>query len=330
MGWSELRAMRTDTWKLIVAPKPELYNLEHDPEEKQNLIGRYPADADQLQKKIWEVVGEQSKQEKVRAIPVDPETSQELQSLGYVSAGTPREIQLGTAAPDPKDRVEVLKILEQGEQLMNDKAYAHAAQIMEQALKRDPTNPQGLLLLAVSFEKMNSFERAVQVYQRAIEMKHGTDQIYSRLGKAYLRLHQLDKAVDAMARASELNPTDLDNFRNLGIAYLELQRVEDAEKAFKAITVQYDRYAAAYNGLGLVAIRRGDGDTARQNFEKAIELDPKQVEPLLNLGLLYQKAGNKEQALRYFTMFLERAPRGEYGHLLPEVREAIQELRHGA
>ncbi len=330
MAWSELRAMRTDTWKLIVAPKPELYSLEHDPGEKQNLIARYPADADQLQKKIWEVVGEQAKQEKVTAIPVDPETRQELQSLGYVSAGTPREIQLGTAAPDPKDRVEVLKILERGEQLMNDKAYAHAAQMMEQALKRDPTNPQGLLLLAVSFEKMKNFERAVQVYQHAIEMKHGTDQIYSRLGKAYLRLHRLDKAVEAMARASDLNPTDLDNLRNLGIAYLQLQRVDDAEKAFKTITVQYDRYAAAYNGLGLVAIKRGDGDTARQNFEKAIELDSKQVEPLLNLGLLYQKAGNKEQALRYFKMFLEKAPREEYGHLLPEVREAIQELRHGA
>ena len=33
MGWSELRAMRTDTWKFILAPHPELYNLARDPGE---------------------------------------------------------------------------------------------------------------------------------------------------------------------------------------------------------------------------------------------------------------------------------------------------------
>src|SRR2546427_2291895 len=104
MGWSELRAMRTDSWKLIVAPKPELYNLEHDPAEAVNLVTRYPADADELQKKIWEAAGQQARQETVTSSPVDAQTRQELESLGYVSAGTPREIRLGTPAADPKDR----------------------------------------------------------------------------------------------------------------------------------------------------------------------------------------------------------------------------------
>jgi choline-sulfatase len=330
MGWSELRAMRTDSWKLIVAPRPELYNLERDPAETTNLIARYPADADHLQKKVWEVAGEQARKEKVLTTPVDPETRQELESLGYVSAGTPREIRLGTAAPDPKDRTDVLKTLEQVEGLLNQESYARAAQLMEQALKRDPTNPLGLLYLATAFEKMGRYQRAVQVYEHAIDLRLGTDQIYSRLGRVYLRLRQVDKAADAMARANEINPTDLDNLRNLGTAYLQLGRPNDAEKAFKAITLQNDRYAAAYNGLGLIAVRRGDGDSARQNFEKALELDPGQVEPLLNLGVLYQKAGNKEQALRYLKMFLEKAPRQQYGSLLPQVREAIQKLSRGS
>jgi Flp pilus assembly protein TadD len=103
--------------------------------------------------------------------------------------------------------------------------------------------------------------------------------------------------------------------------------VAEAEKAFKAIVVQDDRYAAAYNGLGLIAIQRGDGDTARPNFEKAIQLDSQQAEPLLNLGLLYQNTGHKEQALHYFNLFLEKASPEHYGHLFPKVREAIQQLQ---
>lgn len=332
MGWSELRAMRSDSWKLIVAPKPELYNLERDPGETTNLIARYPADADELQKKIWEVAGQQSKQETVTSTPVDPQTRQELESLGYVSAGTPREIQLGTPAADPKDRTDVLRVLAQVEQSLNRKAFARAAQLMTEGLKRDPTNSLGMIYLATAFEKMGNYPRAIEVYRRAIAAKRGTDQAYTRLGKAYLRLHQLDKAVEAMARANEINPTDLDNLRNLGTAYLQLNppRIDEAEKAFKAIVVQNDKYAAAYNGLGLVAIQRGNGDAARQNFEKAVELDSAEVEPLLNLGVLYQKTGHREEALRYLNMFLAKAPRSQYGHLLPRVHEAIEELQRGS
>ena len=96
MGWSELRAMRTDEWKLIVAPRPELYNLQRDPGETNNILASYPADADRLQKQIWEVAGQGAKDEKVATTPLDPQTRQELESLGYVSAGTPRAIQIGT------------------------------------------------------------------------------------------------------------------------------------------------------------------------------------------------------------------------------------------
>jgi arylsulfatase A-like enzyme len=43
MNWSELRGMRTDRWKFILAPRPELYDLERDPGEKENVIARHPA-----------------------------------------------------------------------------------------------------------------------------------------------------------------------------------------------------------------------------------------------------------------------------------------------
>lgn len=130
-----------------------------------------------------------------------------------------------------------------------------------------------------------------------------------------------------MEEAAQANPVDLDNLRNLGTAYLQLKRLPEVEKAFKAILVQDKHYAAAYNGLGLVAVQRGDGDAARPNFEKAVEIDPQQVEPLLNLGLLYKMTGHRDQAIRYFTAFLEKASGDEYADLLPQVRDAIRELR---
>jgi arylsulfatase A-like enzyme/Flp pilus assembly protein TadD len=329
MGWSELRAMRTDDWKLIVAPHPELYDLHRDPGELQNLIAHQPAIADQLQKQVWVVAGTTTRTEKVTTVPVNAQTRQELESLGYVSGGSSHEILLGSEAPDPKDRIAVLKTIQQAEEFLDEHENAKAADTMEQALRQDPGNPTAYVCLALADERAGRYDHALAVYQDAINRHIFTDVIYSRLGKLYLRLHRLNEAVDAMTHARETNPTDLENWRNLGTAELQLGQVDEAEKAFKAITIQNDHFSPAYNGLGLVAIQRGDGDTARRNFEKAVELDPTAAEPLLNLGVLYDQAGNKPQALRYYQLFLEKASPQDYGALIPKVRAAVRDLKSG-
>jgi arylsulfatase A-like enzyme/Tfp pilus assembly protein PilF len=329
MNWSELRGMRTDRWKFILAPRPELYDLDRDPGEKENVIDRHPAEADHLQKKIWEIIGPAARDQKLTFTPVNRETRQELESLGYVSAGTPREIVLNMSGPDPKDRVTTLRAMQEYSKLMKGKSFAPAARTMEAALRADSANPLARLYLATAYEKMRDWRRAIESYRGAVEIGVATDQILSRLGKAYLRVRDLPAGVRAMEEANRINPTDLDNLRNLGTAYLELKRVPDAQRAFRAILVQDDHYSAAYNGLGLIAIRSGDAESARRSFEKAIELGTEDMEPLFNLGLLYQQAGNKELALRYFQMFLQKASPQQYADLIPQVREAVRELRSG-
>lgn len=324
MGWSELRGMRAENLKLIVAPHPEFYDLERDPKEARNLIGRYPAEADRLQKQIWAVAGEELGKGKLTASPVDSETRQELESLGYASAGTPLEIQLGTNAPDPKDHLDLLRLVEEAEFGLSKGEYARVAELMRQGLKRDPSNPLMHIYLAAAFNRMGEFQREVTVYQDALKRKIETDQIYSRLGKAYLRLGQLDKAIEALGRATSMNPLDVDGLNNLGAAYYRRGRTDEAERAFRAALTENDRDGAAYDGLGLVAVRRGDGQTARRNFEKALEVDPAQVDALLNLGMLFDVTGDKEQAVHYFKEFLEKAPRDEYAAVIPGVQEAIR------
>jgi len=201
--------------------------------------------------------------------------------------------------------------------------------VMEQALRQDPGNPMGHIYLAMALDRAGQLPRAVEVYQDALRRGITTDIIYRRLGNLYLRLHELDKAVEVMDRASRINPTDLDNLRNLATAELQLGRVAEAEKTFKAITVQNDHYSAAYNGLGLVAIQSGDAEAARRDFEKAIELDSTQVEPVLNLGVLYERAGNKPLALRYYQQFLAKASPKDYGALISKVRATVRYMKSG-
>lgn len=327
MGWSELRAIHTQKWEFILAPHPELYNLQADPQETTNVFARNPVQAQELEADLWGVLGGPHNDNKVSTVPLSPAERADLESLGYLNGGLPSEIHLGTKAPDPKDYVDVLNMVDQAEDLLDEGYYRRAVIVMEKALRRDPTNPAVHLCLATALELTGQYQRAIKVYKHAIKMKLENDEIYSRLGKLYLRLHQLDKAAATMAHAAEMNPTDVDNMCRLGTVYLQLGREDDAARAFEAVIGQSDRFGPAYNGLGLIAITRGDAEGAKQDFLKAIQLDPADLEPALNLGVLYQKAGDRQQALHYLTLFAQKASPQQYGALLPKVRATIREIR---
>src|SRR3954468_1024161 len=98
-GWSYLRALRDGRWKYILAPKPELYDLQNDPGELKNLVSSETGRVNALRSSILKQV---SRPTSPRAVSgVAPETLERLGSLGYVGPGaTP-----GQAGIDPKDKL---------------------------------------------------------------------------------------------------------------------------------------------------------------------------------------------------------------------------------
>jgi tetratricopeptide (TPR) repeat protein len=326
MGWSELRGMRTDQWKMIAAPKPELYRLDEDRSEKQNVKDRYPADADHLQKKIWEVAGQPGSLGKLECQPVDAETLSQLQSLGYASAGARRDLRIDMSGPDPKDRVEVLGVLEKSAELMNQDHFQAVIPMLKSIQAKDPPNPAIYRKLGVCLERIGQYQKAIDVYQTAIRNHADSDQTHASIGNNLVRVGKLQEAADAMEKAAEMNLTNLQNLTNLATAYLRLGRSADCEKTLNAILTQNDRYGQAYNIYGILSIQRGDGNTARSYLEKAVEYDPDLSEPYLSLAFLAEKAGQPQIAISYYKKFLERARPKDHGDLIPKIKAAIANL----
>jgi Tfp pilus assembly protein PilF len=94
----------------------------------------------------------------------------------------------------------------------------------------------------------------------------------------------------------------------------------------QAILVQDERHATAHNVLGILEFQRGRGAQARAHLEKAIESDPDLTEAWLNLGLIAQKAGDTQAAIRYYRGFLKRASPDKHRDAIPKVREALADL----
>src|SRR5712691_5368217 len=84
LGWSELRSLADAQHHFIQAPKPELYDMRRDPDEKTNVISEDRRTYAQMRDEL-------SRYTDKAALPthVDPEEAKKLAALGYLSSTAP-------------------------------------------------------------------------------------------------------------------------------------------------------------------------------------------------------------------------------------------------
>jgi hypothetical protein len=102
LGWSPLRALRHGRYKVIDAPRRELYDLERDPFEEQNIYDERQPLARQMAARAAGLAGAGPGRREGQT-GVTPELREGLAALGYISSTAAGEVRNPTALPDPKD-----------------------------------------------------------------------------------------------------------------------------------------------------------------------------------------------------------------------------------
>jgi choline-sulfatase len=105
-GWSAIRALRTERFKLIETARPELYDLATDPGEQQNLFDTRRAVAERLLRDLNRQASADVIDEPATIAPA----RDRLASLGYVSSG-PTLFGGHPEGRDPKDMVTIFNAL---------------------------------------------------------------------------------------------------------------------------------------------------------------------------------------------------------------------------
>jgi hypothetical protein len=105
-GWSDLRSLRSGRFKVIAAPRPELYALDRDPFEEHNVFEIERTVGERMIDRLREMERSASSSTAAHArIDIDADTAAKLASLGYVSRpglSAPADSQ---ELPDPKDQI---------------------------------------------------------------------------------------------------------------------------------------------------------------------------------------------------------------------------------
>jgi choline-sulfatase len=320
MGWSELRGIHTDHWMYIRAPKPELYDLDHDPGELKNVIGSQPKEFRELEAKLKQLsrLGTDDT-ETVVTSQMDQHTLDQLRSLGYVGGASDASVQLNGKGADPKDMLPVLRAVDilTGPGSENIPP-ARAIELNQKALKQDPTNPFLYSNLGDLYQKIGKNDLALAANLDALHHGIHTTRLLTRLGNLYIDSNHLQEAIVMFQQAVKQNPKDAETESNLADAYLSNNQSAEAEQVFREINARHP-YPKAYNGLGVIAMRQHDFASARTNLERAIELDPTYPEARYDLGVLCDETHDYVCEKNAFQIFIAHVS-PVYQHLMPSAQ----------
>ena len=197
MGWSELRGIHTAHWMYIRAPRPELYNLDQDPGELNNIITTHPKEFRELeaQLKKLSLLGNNNT-ETVVTNRMDQQTLSQLKSLGYVGGSSGSNIELNGKGADPKDMLNVLLLFNSAMGLDGKKlSPTRKIALLQQAIQQNPTNPYLYSALSDQYKQAGQNDLALQACLTALRHGLQNKMVLSRLGDLYLHAGHPKEAI---------------------------------------------------------------------------------------------------------------------------------------
>ncbi len=335
MRWSRLIGFIKGDWKLIMAPEPELYKLSFDPEERINLYNSEIEKREELKASLNEIISKYSSSE-AQTRKLSKEELEKLQSLGYILSE--KGGSLSENLPDPKKRIEVVKIIENAQIHEFEKRDTMVVELYKKLISLEPYCTFGYTSLAEGYMKLGDVNSAIQSIKKGIELIPDSFLLWNTLGKIYFKIDNLKESLSAFEKALSLNPDDFDSLYFSGWILNRMGKRADAlamfEKALKiepenkrlrqdcAVTLaengEFEKACQILNELlknfpddpliyrdfALVYFSNKDYKNAISMAEKGLKI--KEIKDLYQtLAIIYEELGDKEKAEEYH----ERAKR---------------------
>jgi Flp pilus assembly protein TadD len=118
----------------------------------------------------------------------------------------------------------------------------------------------------------------------------------------------LPKSLALLEAVVAAHPDDAEALNSLGVVAMRMGRHDRAREAFRKVIAIDPTSATAYANLGADALSSGNVAGAIGDLTRALELEPRQYTVLYNLALALDAVGRREDARRAMERFVAEAP----------------------
>ena len=328
MNWAPLRTIVDERYKLIDAPRPELYDLVQDPGETQNRLEARGRTAAALRAELDRLTAGSEGALSVRAL--DREAVEKLAALGYIGAGAEPTAPATDAPRDPKDVITVFNRLRRANSAVRDRRFGEALPILREVLAEDARNAFARLVLGSAHMGMREYRQAIAQFREYAALVPTSSYVHQWMAICYLNLNDRDGALREAEAALAIDPrfsdarvlragilaargdhdAAIEELRaavttdtakatirlDLAKVLAEAGRTNEARREYEAILKQQPDFAPALVGLAALQAEAGALADAEHGLRRALEIDARLADARFNLARVLERQGHAEAA----------------------------------
>jgi arylsulfatase A-like enzyme/Flp pilus assembly protein TadD len=305
-GWSPLRALSTRRFHFIEAPRPEIYDLTADPDEKRNLYGQRRAESEALRAQLRDFERRYTAQASpVKGPPLAPETLEKLKSLGYVAYSAPAGPAVATGAlPDPKDRLRTFRSILRATDLATLGRLDESNALLKTVASEEPRLYLVPFMLAENAARARRWTEAEQQFLACLKLSPSFQQAVMGLARAYIAQGENEQARPWLELAVHENPHNFLAYHGLGLVARHERQNDEARRHFLKAIEEKPNYAPSHQELGVALVEMQRYTEALGPLTRAAELGPEN--PVLDnyLGIAYANTGRMADAVKSYQKAL--------------------------
>jgi len=316
-GWSPVRTINNRSYQFIEAPKPELYDLRNDPEEKQNLIADQPAVGSVLDQELKDLVLRYAPHDSPTAggPQLDPEATEKLRALGYMAYRSPVSAEaLAAGLSDPKDKILDFNTLLDGVDAGKLGELDRERALLTQVQERNPDMYLIPFLLGEAALKASDWKAAQESLERSLKINPNFDQAMTALARAFHQQGKDEEALQWVEKAIQANPKNLRAWYQKGWISVKGDPDGAVVDFLKALEIQ-PSFAMAHRDLGIILLQKGRFGEAATHLEQAVALGLAHPRLYNFLGIAYSRTGRYKDAVTVYTKALDQEPDFAEAHL---------------
>ncbi len=270
-GWSDLASAVDGRYHYIRAPRHELYDMNVDPAERDNVAASKATIASSLGGWLTRTTSGSTIAEPA---PADADARERLRALGYTTSSPP-PVPAGSPLPDPKDKIATYETLRRAQRDAAEGRDRDVVAALEPLVRSEPRMLDAWELMAKSLVRMDRTRDAIDAFGKVLALEPLKPETHLALARIYALDRQPSRAREHAELAARRDPAAANEV--LAELMMDAGRLSDAVTfATRSIEADASRYMSHFV-IGVAAQRQGRCPEAIAAFRRAI--DAKRAEP---------------------------------------------------
>jgi tetratricopeptide (TPR) repeat protein len=146
---------------------------------------------------------------------------------------------------------------------------------------------------------------------KAVELSPNDANVNVTAGQIFMQKQEFETALPYVKKAVELEPSNTKSIRNLAQIYYDIGQLEESIQTYEvAINKETDRKVKAdlYFNLGILYNRVGNLEEAEYNFTNSLDENPEDIEAVMGMAQVFENAEKWRKAEKFYRELIAIDP----------------------